>query len=161
MHLHELFMNNWLISFKNVHDWIWTLELFMNILTQKMQTYQLYPLRNCSTIEVHMPYRSRLTKSQHTINTAPAVTAGVAHNFQMEKHYVKAYLQHVSNMSIRIAFVLLKCAAKQYIIPKYAVLDCSTVTTCFKYLFRTRLCCNLSCLNHKQCIRIEMFYIII
>ena len=59
---HELFM---------MTSW-WTFHEQRFMISWTFHEFEFMPLRNCSTLEVHMQYRSS-PKSQHTISTAPAV----------------------------------------------------------------------------------------
>ena len=61
LHLHELFMNNWLILFRNVHDWIKLMNyswIFLLICTQKMQNESVIyiSLHENSWMFIHLNY---------------------------------------------------------------------------------------------------------
>ena len=92
-------------SYINWHDsqykvGFWTIDNYHLWLVQLSTWWSPYGIavrevQKQSKIPAHYQYSS-------------SSTAGVLHNFSMEKYNVKAYLQHVSNMLIRTGFVLQK-----------------------------------------------------
>ena len=96
-----------IIDISLIIKWISEVKMWKPALSELQYTWSTCAVQKQSKIPAHYQYSS-------------SSTAGVLHNFYMEKYNVKAYMQHVSNMLIRTAFVLQKKTAMQY------MLSCST-----------------------------------